>query len=740
MAEVEDDPFADLQEVEDPFAATSQYGIDPNLTPEAIERMSELTDISSMLEGRDKGFFQNVGERVSQAALNMTTTDPMELADILTNRFPDDIDISLSSEGIPVATNKHKRDEIQRSLAAGEITQEEAATQLEDAQAVINRPGFSAMDVLQGIGMIGQYLPASKYAMGPLSAMKVGLTGEAKRAARRQAVRQTAGRSVVAETVTEAASQQAQELAGGEFDEGEVAFVALTAPIPEIVATPISNLARKTHRIMTDGVVIPEGIQKAIDYARATGRKIATSDVLAETIKAPRQIFLKAAERIPLIGTSAMKLRQAGERADTIEAMFNQMGLDASTDYGALIVNSFTRKNNQMVAGVNKLRSQAFEGMIGTGNVNLKSFPNRIAEELERAGKLEPNQKKQLTNYLQSLVEDFDGLGQFTFKDADIFLNSLYADPKRGLANSGILGEMQSRLAGALEKDMKNFALDHNVGAFNQWDLARKTTKKELSQIADDQLAKAISTGNINESIVDRVLDGGKNKDVTALWRNTDEAGHQLIKQRSFARIIQKSGGNLSDLETVNLDQLVKHMDKDPGFLRMQNEFWSQQDRDVMLGAKELLRFTAKSAKAFAAVGMLAGGQAGAGGKKMILGMISALFPPTQLIVAAARTHESDVVRDLLLKLRHAEPTSMAYQSILAELRPAVIAIGNEMMQEDRDPFAPEAPPTLFEQGLEATGRAGKQIYDAVTGFELPGMGESLDYLRETTGIGEEEE
>ena len=710
MAEVEDDPFAGTEEV-DPFGSASEYGIDPSLTPERIAEMGELTDIGAMLEGRDQGTLQNIGDRASQAMLNMITTDPMELADILTNRFPEDIDVSLSPDGIPVATNKHT-----------------------GLQVAINKPGFSAMDVLQGIGMIGQYLPASKLAMGPLQAMKQGLTGEAKKAARRQAVRSTAGRAVGLEGASEAIGQEAQALTGGQFDPGEVAFTALTAPIPEIVATPISNLARKTYDIMKGGVVLPEGIQAAIDYARKTGRKIATSDVLAETIKAPRRIFLKAAERIPLIGTSAMKLRQAGERTDTLEAMFDQMGLDASTDYGALILNSFTRRNDQMVGQVNKLRAQAFEGMIGTGNVKLRSFPNRIADELEAAGKLEPIQKNQLTNYLQSITEDFNGLNQFTFKDADIYLNSLYKDPKRGLANAGIVGEMQQRLAGALEADMTRFALDNNVGAFNQWDLARQTTKKELGRIADKQLANAISTGEITETIIDRVLDKGKNKDVAALWRNTDQAGHQLIKQRSFARLIQKAGGDLGDLATVNMDQLVKHMDKDPGFLRMQEQFWSQADRDMMQGAKELLRTTAASSKAFEATGMLAGGQAGAGGKKMIMGMISALFPPTQLVVAAARTHESDVVRDLLLNLRHAEPTSMAYQSILAELRPSVIALGNEMIEEDRDPFAPEAPPTIFEQALEMTGKAGKQVYDAVTGFELPGIDEGMQQLRNITG------
>ena len=164
----------------------SQYPVDPELTPERMEEMGELTDISRALEGRKPAVsaemeamglagveraITGAGEKLSQAALNMTTADPMELADILSSRFPEDLEISISPDGVPVVTNKHNNE-----------------------QFLINRPGFSAMDVLQTIGLIGTYSLAGKWAMKPLAAIKPGLKGEALKQARTQATRNVAGR------------------------------------------------------------------------------------------------------------------------------------------------------------------------------------------------------------------------------------------------------------------------------------------------------------------------------------------------------------------------------------------------------------------------------------------------------------------------------------------------------------------------------------------------------------------
>jgi hypothetical protein len=108
--------------------------------------------------------------------------------------------------------------------------------------------------------------------------------------------------------------------------------------------------------------------------------------------------------------------------------------------------------------------------------------------------------------------------------------------------------------------------------------------------------------------------------------------------------------------------------------------------------------------------------------------------------VGGARAHESDYARDLLLKLNYADITGIETRAILAELRPIFIGLGQALIQDNRDPFAPTTEPTMFERALGSTGMGGKKIYDAVSGFVGPGVESSIDYLRGVTGIGEEEE
>ena len=721
----------------------SQYPVDPELTPERMEEMGELTDISRALEGRKPAVsaemeamglagveraITGAGEKLSQAALNMTTADPMELADILSSRFPEDLEISISPDGVPVVTNKHNNE-----------------------QFLINRPGFSAMDVLQTIGLIGTYSLAGKWAMKPLAAIKPGLKGEALKQARTQATRNVAGRAMLAEGATEYGLQKLQEMAGGKMDPGEVAFTALTAAVPEVVMQPVANLSRKAYNIVRDNVVIDEGIQAAIDFARKTGRKIATSDVLADTIKPPRKMFLMAAERIPLVGTGGMRLRQQKERADTLEYLFNEFGLSGDTEYSKYIANNFVKESAKAASESNRLRSVAFEGLKGSGNVTPRSMMNTVADELEYASKLQPDARRQLQNWLKSVEADFDGLESFTFKDADTFLASLKATTNKG----GPKGEMVERVEEALAKDMKRHAKETgNMEAWNKWDLARNLGIKELKGIEDKALREALETGSITPDVVDRLLDTGRNKDINAFLRRTDATGKQLIRKRVLASALRKAGGELSDPSTVNLNTFVRVLDNDPSVTKGMAKYFTDEDRALLNGAKEYLRATSKSAKAFESIGMLAGGQAGGGGKRMLMGILSALLPPTQLVVAGARTHESNAVRDLLLRLNAAGgideltlkgPVAKRYgvddpRAILAELRPLVIGLGQKTLTEGRDPFAPEVEPTMFERMLGGAGVYGQKATGAVGEFVEPAWDASMEYLRNVTGIGAEEE
>lgn len=720
LEELDPEFLAQLQSVEaDPTLlerGVSRYGVDTELTPPRLDAMGELTDIGLMLEGSDAGGF----DKFSQGFLNMTTMDPMELADILTSRFPEDIKVTLSPEGVPVATNLHTGKEV-----------------------VINKPGFSPMDVLQGIGLVGLYSPAGEFARMPFrAAAKTVTEGAAKKAALKSASRKAAGRGVLAEGATEYGLQKAQEMAGGRMDPGEVAFSAATALVPEYVMTPIGSGMRKTADIIKDNVVIPDGIRLAIDYARKTGRKIATSDVLAETIKAPRKVFLKGAERIPLIGTSGMRLRQAKERVDSLESIFSHFGL-YNADYSQYIVGAFNQQSRRVFAGINKLRTESFELMKGTGSVPPKSFMNMIDEELERASKLEPDQRRSLMNYLNSVRQDFEGVVDgsvgFNFKDADLFLNSLMEEAGKG----GLKGDMKRRLGEGLTKDMKRHALssDSTASAFTQWDLARNLGLKEMKAIEDKALREAVKTGVADAALIDRLLATGRTNDLNSLYKHTNETGHELLRMRTMAEVFRKAGGDLDNLlETVNPDKLVQILKHDKATRNLMKKFWSPDDRDMVMGWMNYLEQTNESAKAFAGVGMLAAGASAGGGKKMIAGALAALLPPTWAIVSAARTHESDLVRDLLLQLHHAEPASMAARAINAELRPLVLSIGQQVLSEGRDPFTPAVEPTMFEKFIGGTGVVGGQLWGTGSEFVAPAVEGTMKYLRGVTGIGEEEE
>lgn len=707
----------------------SRYGVDIGLTPEKIQQLPELTNTSRALQGRAArpvtpelgalglgGVEQSVsrvGENVSQTVLNLVTTDPLELADILTSRFPNDIEVSLSPEGVPVASNKY----------TGE-------------QFVINRPGFSPMDVLQAVGLVAAYSPAGKFATAPIRAVASNLEGTARNTALKSASRAAAGRGVAAEGATEYGIQKAQEATGGKMDVGEVAFSAVTSLAPEYIATPVGTLGRKVYDIAKDKVVIPDGIEQAIAYARATGRKIATSDVLMETIKAPRRVFLKGAERIPLIGTSGIKLRQAKERVDSLESIFSHFDL-RDQNYAAYISSNFLQTSRRQAAGINALRTEAFDLLKGSGSVLPRSFRNTIDEELEKASKLEPDQRRKLTNYLNSVAQDFEGLQQFTFKDADIFLNSLM----EGTSNADAKGRMKKALALGLEKDMKRHALATDKGAFGKWDLARKLGQQELKKVERTALARAVKEGKAEPEIVDRVLDVGKPKDLQALWDHTDATGRELIRARTLANAFRRAGGDLTKLtETVDPVKLVNVMKNDTAIRNQMDQFLSKEDRKLVDGWINYLDQTNESAKAFAGVGMLSAGAASKGATRQIMGALAALMPPTWGVVSAARAHESDYVRDLLLKLNHSGITEQETRAILSDLRPITLGLSQAWLQDGRDPFAPTIEPTMLEKFLGGTGMAGGQVLESMQEFAAPAWNASMDYLRSVTGVGKDEE
>ncbi len=301
-----------------PDITGKRFPIDPQMTAEQLDVLPEMTDTAKMIEGFAEpgegtegpimGTLRRIGTELKQGWMQMSTSDPMELGSQLQNRFPDVVEVRLainpSGDGSYIAVARNK---------------------LTGYEAVINKPGFSAQDVLQTIGLVGQYLPAAK------------VTTAIKTLVPRIAVAATTSGA------TEAAIQAGQSALGGEFDPEDVALATAFAAVPEIIAKPAVGLALKTKELIARNLpeAVPASIRSALAFAERMGYKVTSSDALNEFLTAPQRIFLKITERIPVFGTQRIKNAQKAQRADALKKMADEFGIDIETDLGQEIAESF---------------------------------------------------------------------------------------------------------------------------------------------------------------------------------------------------------------------------------------------------------------------------------------------------------------------------------------------------------------------------------------------------------------
>jgi len=301
-----------------PDVTGKRFPIDPQMTAEQLDVLPEMTNTAKMIEGFAEpgegfdgpmvGTLRRIGTELKQGWMQMSTSDPMELGSQLQNRFPDVVEVRLAinpeGDGSYIAVARNK---------------------LTGYEAVINKPGISAQDVLQTIGLVGQYLPAAK------------ATTAVKALAPRIA---TAASTSFA---TETAIQAGQANLGGEFDPEDVALATAFSAVPEIVAKPAVGLALKTKELLARNLpeAVPATIRSALAFAERQGYKITSSDALNEFLTAPQRIFLKITERIPVFGTQRIKNTQKAQRADALKKMADEFDIDIETDLGQEIAESF---------------------------------------------------------------------------------------------------------------------------------------------------------------------------------------------------------------------------------------------------------------------------------------------------------------------------------------------------------------------------------------------------------------
>ncbi len=154
--------------------------------------LPELQD-SGLLGGEDEALTAAITPAL------LTATDPNEIAQIVSSNFPN----------VGVTYNKDKQGGVYPMLVNNET----------GAATVINKPGMSALDVMQGLGIAAAFTPASKAATIPALMAKAA--------------------------ATEAGIQGAQSASGGEFNPEDVAISAIGSGVGEVLARGGKKVIKK---------------------------------------------------------------------------------------------------------------------------------------------------------------------------------------------------------------------------------------------------------------------------------------------------------------------------------------------------------------------------------------------------------------------------------------------------------------------------------------------------------------
>jgi len=370
------DVQAELARRQQPTAAPVQP-VDISPFPEQREETRaalELPELGAggLLAGED------MTKIAAIAPVLLTTTNPQEIANILTTNFPD-IGISQDPGGNLIAANNKT-----------------------GTQVILNKPGLSQLDILQGLGIATAFTPAGRAAAIPAqlaARFAVGATG--------------AG-------LTQAAIEGIQAQVGGELNVEEIALATALGGAAELVVPAIQSIrqARQARQLDVGRREVAETVARIqpAREAQAAVREVTGVEVpLFQAQQTLQPSTLLKQRLLPQLDAGAKRaaasLEQQNQQA--FEATSELINTIAPPEVVATGAKRFRDAAKTVLESGKQRRSQAvkplFDDALEVGaDVDLRPVNDLIQESLKDApttGKIAKNILK-----VKSLLKGKDGL------------------------------------------------------------------------------------------------------------------------------------------------------------------------------------------------------------------------------------------------------------------------------------------------------------------------------------------
>ncbi len=244
--------------------------------------------------------------RLRKAALLpvlLSTSSPREIGDILANNFPN-INISEDEKGNIIAINNKT-----------------------GKQSVLNKPGLSKTDIIQGLGIAALFTPAGRLASIGTRGLAAGAGILSRGTGRLIAQRGGLGAGLAA--ATESLLQGAQKGAGGEFDSGSVATAGLLGGLGEAVTPLVQGFrqGRQVSRLGAEGQEIKDvasQVQRATEASEATGIPLFQAQQTNIPAQLEKQAFLPSLPASTQVSSKAIS-SQNKAAGEAVESLLNQI-------------------------------------------------------------------------------------------------------------------------------------------------------------------------------------------------------------------------------------------------------------------------------------------------------------------------------------------------------------------------------------------------------------------------------
>jgi len=588
------------------------------------------TDVTEQLpELHQSGLLSNVDPwliaKISPAILTATSTQ--EISDIITSNVPDIIEgESIDAQGnvFPVLTNR-----------------------VTGAATMINRPGLSPYDILQGLGIVAAHAPAARVAKG------AGLLKGAF---------QVGAKSLG----IEAGLQGVQQAAGGAFD-----------PLDVALAGGMGAGGKALEKAMTIGSRLIRGqpkpqAQAAVEFGEQAGAPVFTADVVPPTTFAGKS-GLTLAEKIPLAGTGGIRAAQQEKRSELVKEYVKNFGEFSPSE----VYQSLERQTSKIKRAAGNRRGNIIDQLEGT-NVTSTGAIDAIDKEIGRlsktagTGQLKKTADTQTIGVLENYRDDL--VADPTFANLEELRTTFRESVKLGAKGDRIVLPNRAessvqRIYGAMTEDMDKTVLE-NLGpqTKTKWKQANAIYANEVLKVKNTRLKNILKKGELTPEAANTMLYSNKPSEFMTLFKSLDNKGKSAARGGLIAKAWEKAGDSpdrfLNNINKISKQTGVSFIGKDKVYLK---------------GLKNYLSHTKRAAQA--AVTTKTGQEVQI--YAVVASVLTDVMTATKGVITGtaamygvmAKMYEGKAVRNAMMKLANTKPGEVPFERAIVDINERILPL-----------------------------------------------------------------